>query len=91
MKAIDFITFYYCELDACRVRLPPFSAKKTSINLQFMILAHSCSPSVAQGRAFQSPGPEQRAALHARADLPRTTQLFELPAANEDGRRRERG
>ena len=56
-----------------------------------MILAHSCSPSVAQSRAFQSPGPEQGAAPHARADLPRTTQLFELPASDKGGRRREHG
>ena len=27
MKVIEFITFCYCDLDARRVRLPPFSAK----------------------------------------------------------------
>ena len=26
MKVIEFITFCYCDVDACRVRLPPFSA-----------------------------------------------------------------
>jgi hypothetical protein len=26
MKVIEFITFCYCDLSACRVRLPPFSA-----------------------------------------------------------------
>ena len=27
MKVVDFIMFCYCDLDACRVRLPPFSAR----------------------------------------------------------------
>ena len=32
MKVIDFITFCYRDLDACRVRLPPFSARTKTIN-----------------------------------------------------------
>lgn len=31
MKVIDFITLCYCDLDACRVRLPPFSASEVSL------------------------------------------------------------
>jgi len=29
MKVIDFIMFCYCDLDGCRVRLPPFSARSS--------------------------------------------------------------
>ena len=32
MKVIEFITFCYCDLDARRVRLPPFSARTKEIN-----------------------------------------------------------
>lgn len=28
MKVIEFITFCYFDVDACRVRLPPFSANE---------------------------------------------------------------
>jgi hypothetical protein len=39
MKVIEFITFCYCDLSACRVRLPPFSATTKESTTQAVAIA----------------------------------------------------